>query len=508
MRQDLGERIELFFDGHYGFRETDNWHQPGAQNAAVHALTDSDQINMSAGVDYSVTPSWSMLADVAYGYSHSRLTNSLNSRSDYRSRVTTFRATANGPLMSLPAGDLKIAFGVDVRRERNSRVDPYLDAIAPTPPLDRDVDAAFLEFSLPIFDALTASLAGRHERYSDFGSTTNPKLGLSWDVTSELTVRGTFSTSFSVSRLADSLTGFNIGFIQEIESPRCDDNRCLVLSDLGYRDSYDPERAKTYNIGFDYSPHWAEGLAVQASYYRIKYIDRIGHLPNRSVLLNNAHRFSEVVMSSPPGAFVETTIDRMMRGYVNGALDLVGAYDVNDFDYFIDERMTNLAESETDGLDLAIGYSRPWGERTIGIELAGTYILDYTNTAFPTSPSTPGINRVGLPSDLKLTAAFSLSTPRYAINLLLRHIGDYIDDRAAQSFKVSSWTTADLHASFSVGDRFGGRADDLVLAVTLRNMFDRDPPYVRGDGFYDFGYDSANASAEGRVLAVDVRKRW
>src|SRR5690606_2581881 len=128
---------------------------------------------------------------------------------------------------------------------------------------------------------------------------TNPKLGLSWHVTPEFELRGAFSRSFSVSRLSDSLTAFNAGSVDLVAGSQCAAGQCLVLSEYGARDTYDPERAKTYNIGLDYSPQWAQGLSLQASYYRISYTDRIGRLPDQAFMLSAGEYFPEVIVEAP-----------------------------------------------------------------------------------------------------------------------------------------------------------------------------------------------------------------
>jgi iron complex outermembrane receptor protein len=60
------------------------------------------------------------------------------------------------------------------------------------------------EQSIPGVHSLSVSVAGRREEYSDFGSTTDPKIGVIWRPISSLTARATYGTSFRAPSLVDT----------------------------------------------------------------------------------------------------------------------------------------------------------------------------------------------------------------------------------------------------------------------------------------------------------------
>src|SRR5207248_675845 len=77
------------------------------------------------------------------------------------------------------AGELGVASGYEFREE-DLRGHPDTNTyIGFTPNLTfhgrRHVNAVYAELSLPLQKWLEFDLAGRHERYSDFGHTTKPK---------------------------------------------------------------------------------------------------------------------------------------------------------------------------------------------------------------------------------------------------------------------------------------------------------------------------------------------
>src|SRR5690606_39831697 len=57
--------------------------------------------------------------------------------------------------------------------------------------------------ALPGMQSLGLSLAGRYDDYSDFGSTTNPKIGLEWRLTDSLLMSASYGTSFRAPVLFD-----------------------------------------------------------------------------------------------------------------------------------------------------------------------------------------------------------------------------------------------------------------------------------------------------------------
>jgi iron complex outermembrane receptor protein len=74
--------------------------------------------------------------------------------------------------------------------------------------------------------------------------------------------------------------------------------------------------------------------------------------------------------------------------------------------------------------------------------------------------------------------------------------------------RVSSWTTVDLQVGYDLpvprGPLHGTR-----LALSVTNLFDRDPPYVNNPtSFSAIGYDSDNANPIGRLVAFQVIKSW
>jgi iron complex outermembrane recepter protein len=134
-------------------------------------------------------------------------------------------------LLTLPAGDVGMAFGVEFRHEkqhdnRDGRVDGSIVweslsgvmyptdqyGVSPTPDTEgsRTVRGAYVEFYVPLISRdwniplvrnLDMQIAGRAEHYSDFGSVSKPKVAIGWEILDGLSMRGSWSQGFRAPNL-------------------------------------------------------------------------------------------------------------------------------------------------------------------------------------------------------------------------------------------------------------------------------------------------------------------
>src|SRR5690606_31248421 len=136
--------------------------------------------------------------------------------------------------------------------------------------------------------SLELSIAGRYDRYSDFGSTTNPKVGLTWKTGDSLTLRTSYGESFRAPTLADASPmatanvaagrpGGGVHSAAELGVTSVPANQQLyVIGMQGGRLGLQPETATTWTAGFDLHPTALPGFEASVSYYNIDYRNRIG----------------------------------------------------------------------------------------------------------------------------------------------------------------------------------------------------------------------------------------
>ena len=142
--------------------------------------------------------------------------------------------TFDGPLFSLPAGDVKAAIGSTYTSERwlYQQLDNTKSASLLTPLLQEAKGvqfwAVFAQLNIPLVGEANAlplvqqfdvEASWRHDQYSDVGGTSNPKIGFNWTVSKDvgLFVRGDWGTSFRAPSFAEQsaivgniISGINI----------------------------------------------------------------------------------------------------------------------------------------------------------------------------------------------------------------------------------------------------------------------------------------------------------
>ena len=77
---------------------------------------------------------------------------------------------------------------------------------------NRDIQSAFAEFSIPVFDDLEAQVAGRFDHFSDFGSTINPKVAVTYNAIENLLLRASWGTGFRAPSLSSLYGAQTVGY--------------------------------------------------------------------------------------------------------------------------------------------------------------------------------------------------------------------------------------------------------------------------------------------------------
>ncbi len=139
-----------------------------------------------------------------------------------KGRTTSKNLFANiaGSIVTLPAGDLGFAFGVESRKESGEYIPDPLAQTGATTNLaagptggDYKVDEAYLELNVPVLSGmpgaqeLTFNAATRYSKYDTFGNTLNSKFGFKWKPFEELLVRGTWAEGFRAPTINDLFGG-------------------------------------------------------------------------------------------------------------------------------------------------------------------------------------------------------------------------------------------------------------------------------------------------------------
>ena len=139
---------------------------------------------------------------------------------------------------------------------------------------DRHSSAAYIDIETDVSDRFKVQTALRHERYSDFGSTTTGKLAGSYRVTPSVLLRASASTGFRAPSLqqvhfSSTFTDFVSGVpLDVVLAP----NGGPVANAAGIPQLKD-EESKSFTAGITWSP--TQSTSVTADLYRIDIDDRI-----------------------------------------------------------------------------------------------------------------------------------------------------------------------------------------------------------------------------------------
>ena len=433
--------------------------------------------------------------DAGVGFGHNRLDyyvrNSLNvslgpafppnQTEFYSGALALDQLTANADIRrQLDLGFAKatsLAFGVEYRREgyaivageRASYVDggsrdqfgnPAIPGAQVFPGLrpENEVTASrhsigtYVDLEGDVTGALRVGLAGRHERFSDFGGTTDGKITARLPLGKRVVVRGAASTGFRAPSLAQihfSTVSTNFSLVNgqfvpveagtyPVASPQA---RALGATDLG------PEDSRHVSGGLVLTP--IGSLDITVDFYRIDLADRI-------VLSDN---------------------------FTGGAVaDLLRPFGANGARYF-----TNAIDTTTRGVDVSANYRADLAAAgTVRVQASFNHTDTDITRVSETPPQLAGFentlfSRVA-PNDIEYRR-FTCAQPNDSLRLSgdwwrgpiagtirVSRFGDYCSMEAIDQTYSAAWIT-DVTAEYRVkGARLGAGVDNLMNVMPDANL--------------------------------------
>jgi len=414
-----------------------------------------------------------------------------------RGSTSLVNGFASREIATLPAGPLALALGAEARRERLAydwdpavlSGDSPIDIVQQSISGSRSVVALFAELNMPIMRGVDAQLAVRFDDYSDFGSTTNPKVALRWQLPEQLLLRASWGTGFRAPPLyALSAPTGTTQVVAGIPDPQ----RCPVTGNLtdcflilqayaGGNPNLQPETSTQWNFGAVWEP--ARGLLLTMDYWNIEQQGMIAPLRAEDALQYRA-KFSQ----------------RIIRGPVDPQYpDLPGPI------VALNLTPINLGTTQTSGVDASFNWTAPlqhWGQ--VRAALQGTYVLRYDTqldgVQYVSTVDT-AVNGAPIP---RWRSAATLDWNRGAWGATLAQVYSrgYTDEYPGPdgaSREVGAASSWDLQA------RYGGFAG-WQWAVGIQNLFDNEPPVSNQLRTAQVGYNPQTASPLGRTLYL--RGTW
>ena len=403
----------------------------------------------------------------------------------YGGKYTLWQAdmSISGDLFELPSGMVKVAAGLDYRREGYSfdgstAADPARSADIFNVAFDnvnqlnkqtRNVKAAYAEVLVPVFDMLELTGAVRIDDYTGFGNTVNPKFTAKFQPADWIMGRASFGTGFRVPTFNQIFNGVTqsvnpgnsltdpttcaVGGVVNV-TPGC---TAITPDSLnGGNLNLGPETSEQYSFGVVVRP--TSRISLSADYWNIAVDNVIGSITIPQLFANIA-------------AFPE----RISR--TGGIITLV------------DLRTGNFGSRRTSGIDFSgrAGFDALKGSISVGMD--GTLLLDKKEKLLPNLAYSNLRGVFSLSGDLGLkwkhNAWISYQNEGFTFTFSQIYRGTYQNFGLPNSLtgpnlsatrpdynpRVKAYEIYNLSASQRINERF-------MLTAGVRNVFDKDPPFA------------------------------
>lgn len=353
----------------------------------------------------------------------------------------------------------------------------------------RNVTAGYTELNVPITKILDVTAALRYDRYSDFGSTTNPKVSFRLQPNQQVLMRGSYSTGFRAPSLYEINAQpyyTNTGLVSDpVNCPngtpipgKSSSANCDIQAQALYggNTSLQPETSKNMTLGIVFEP--AKDLSLGVDLWAIKLEHAIGSVSFNTVFAQS------------------TTFAGLFHRNPGGDLSTDGSECPNPLTCgYVDLRTQNLGGTNTNGIDFSANYRMRAG--TAGdfrFGLQSTYVNKYEYQDYTDGPWNQNVGVFsGAGPIFKWQHNFNVnwSNAEFGAGVALHYKSGYVDQYGPPD-EVASYTTVDV---------FGSWAPTKALSLTagIRNIADRAPPLSFQDYVFQAGYDPRFTDPTGRT---------
>ena len=497
-----------------------------------------------------------------------------------RNIIGSVDARIGGPVFDLWAGSVQAAVGLEYRWDDYQMTRPQFHGVNYENDLgldptdndfirasgkddlfgDRTIAAGFVETvvplaspenNIPLVRNLSVGAAFRYERYSDFGSTGNPKFTLEYRPLDTVMVRASYNEGFRAPTLAAthyppraSGSAYNDPYREPVTGLP-DDGSVPRRNISSGNPDLAPETSRGLSLGLVVDVPWVTGLRFSLDYFNINQRDIVA-APNAIQVRNNdAQLLREATQAALAAGTPYANIDLGSGTNAYAGNSLIARDAVTDSDRALfaaynaglpqsewvapvgtllstSSEFSNLDAGEIEGYDFNITLNRPdngWGK--FGISTDWSYIEKYDRVGGYLGEVSTLVGIDGLP-ELRGSLSFNWSRADWAAGVSGYYIGSYADsaatitDSAYQALEDQSYVTTiddthywkvDSSVTFNVFvsrtfQSESGWLNGVSARLGVRNLTDEKPPLSSSPGGYDPSVYNAVAAGRGWTLRL------
>jgi len=467
--------------------------------------------SVGGSVDFTLSDTWKLTTTGVHSSSESKfwqVSPAIRSNTHLENSTQYFEITAEGVALSLPGGDLRVAVGGGYRDEI---FDQGSETSATVVSGSRNVSYLFGELYAPLIspsatrvglNELAVSMSARVEDYSDFGSTTNPKVGLRYVPIPQLSLRGTWGKSFKAPSFTQMISGQPISLYNASTFGWTGGGTALWVT--GSNPNLRPEESTSWTLGGEYRPWQTSDATFSATYFDIDYTDRVivPISPSSRALVDA--QFAPFIQRNPTPE-EQAAVIAAGTSFRNSTTT---PYDPSNVVAILFNNYANATSQKISGVDLSYrqSFELPLGEVSAFANMTWTEVVQQT---IPGTPEATKSGTIGNVPDLRARAGLTWSKGGLSATGTINHVSDSTDTGVVPAVGIGSWTTFDANVSYTF-QQSDGPLSGVQIALSAINLFDRAPPYAASPSRLQQGlyFDSTTASAVGRFVALNIRKRF
>jgi iron complex outermembrane receptor protein len=467
------------------------------------------------------------------------------------------RGIVNGSLFNLPAGAVKIALGAEML---HTQLDQFVARANNSGPASagsqqlnfafaREVQSYFAEANVPLINeamgvplmqSFEVNLSVRHDKYSDFGKTTNPRYAFNWGVIDGLKIRGNYSTSFvapPLTILGDEYGAFGTAgwnavtnnvpvpvaaypVLAQMGIAGCtaSSTTCNISSLEGIQVTSGnhftkAQEGKGWSLGFDYNPTWLPGFRSQVTYWTTEFRGGVTG-PNLQNVINTAS--ANFLLTFYPGCATPAQLAQFTTGIPQRTTAPACT------SYIFRSLNSNWLNLHVEGIDYSVAYTHntdAMGAFTVGV--TGTEFVKYTQS-FGSGDEYDILNTTGnngtFPSvATQLRGNLGWRLNNFSADLFANYTGSYRNwsgnsvtpiTRDARGNPGGGGDEVDANLTWDLNLRYvfeqEGLLSDTEISLAARNIFDKVPPFYNNSQ----GYDNFVANPFGRTVSIAIQKKF